>query len=111
MVSINLSHQTIRPLKNAVLVKNMEIGERVKKGIIILNDNGKNTGIRSRWAQVYAIGEEAQVDLEVGDWIRIEHGRWTRQFICDDNEGNKVGIQMVDINAILCKTKNNPLDD
>ena len=70
--------ESLRPLRSNIIVTNLEKGERLStSGIIIPNDDGKDTGIRPRWAQVYAVGPE-QKDVEVGQWILIQHGRWTR---------------------------------
>ena len=70
--------ESLRPLRSNVIVTNLERGERKSAGgIIIPDDDGKSSGVRARWAQVYAIGPE-QKDVKVGEWILIQHGRWTR---------------------------------
>ena len=69
--------EKLRPLRDNVIVVNFERGERTSSGgIIIADDNGKEHGIRARWAEVYAVGPE-QKDVKVGDWILMQHGRWT----------------------------------
>ena len=74
----NNMSESLRPLRSTVIVTNLERGERLSEsGIIIPDDDGKDSGIRARWAQVYAIGPE-QKDVEVGQWILMQHGRWTR---------------------------------
>ena len=73
-----LNIDNLRALKGKVLVHNIEQGEkRTKKGIIILDDNGKEQGIRERWAQIFALGPDID-DLFVGQWVLIKHGRWSR---------------------------------
>ena len=68
----------IIPIRDNVLVTDMNFDNRVSAGGIILpSDDGKSEGIRHRWARVWAIGPE-QKDVKVGEWIRLEHGRWTR---------------------------------
>ncbi len=68
----------VKALRNKVLVTTMERGEqKLGSGIVIPNDDGKDSGIRHRWAQVYAVGEDI-TDVSVGQWIYVEHGRWTR---------------------------------
>jgi co-chaperonin GroES (HSP10) len=68
----------IRALNGKVLVHNIEQGEkRTKNGIIMTDDDGKERGIRERWAQVYAVGQDID-DISVGQWILIKHGRWSR---------------------------------
>lgn len=66
-----------RALPNRVLVTDMQKGERLVGSIILLNDDGRSEGIRSRWAKVYDVGEGIQ-DVNVGEWVLIQHGRWTR---------------------------------
>tara|TARA_B110001454_G_scaffold201661_1_gene208218 strand:- start:29 stop:373 length:345 start_codon:yes stop_codon:yes gene_type:complete len=69
--------ESLRPIKDGVILTNLERGERLSSsGIIIMDDNGKDSGIRPRWAQVYAVGPE-QKDVKVGEWILMQHGRWT----------------------------------
>lgn len=74
----NNMSESLRPLRDNVILTNLETGERLSSsGIIIPNDDGKDTGIRARWGQVYAVGPE-QKDVNVGDWVLMQHGRWTK---------------------------------
>ena len=76
----------IKALKGKVLVSDLERGARVIKGIIVPDDNGKSEGIRPRWGRVYAVGHDIK-DIKVGQWILVEHARWTREIkITDDND-------------------------
>ena len=78
----------------------MQFDERISHGGIILpNDDMKSSGIRPRWARVYAIGPE-QKDIQIGQYILISHGRWTRGIKIDDGDGEKT-IRKVDNNDIL----------
>jgi co-chaperonin GroES (HSP10) len=88
------------PLKDSVVVHQMEFGERLSHaGLILPNDDMKNSGIRPRWARVYAIGPD-QKDLQVGQWIYIAHGRWTRGVKIEDTEGVQI-VRKVDNKDIL----------
>lgn len=99
----------ILPLGNNVIVTEMKFDERISNGgIIIPNDDMKNSGIRPRWAKVYAVGPE-QKDIKVGQYILISHGRWTRGIKILDNEGEKV-IRKVDNNDILI-VSDEPVND
>lgn len=101
---------TINLLHDKVLVKYMEFGEQVTaSGIIIQNDNGKSEGIKPRWAQVWAIGPE-QTDVNVGDWVLIEHGRWTRGFEVQDQDGSTITVRMIELSAMLCLADERPND-
>lgn len=109
MSTVNFT--SIIPMPNTVLVHNIEQGEkRTKNGIIILDDNGKERGIRERWAQVWRKHQDI-TEVDVGDWILIKHGRWTRGIDVDDGTGNPVTIRKVDWpEAVLVSTKDCPLE-
>jgi co-chaperonin GroES (HSP10) len=78
----------LRPINDGVIVIDMNFGEqKTHGGLIIQSDNGKTHGIHPRWAKVYAVGNE-QKDVSVGQWILIEHGRWTRGIKIEDDEGD-----------------------
>lgn len=90
----------LTPLNDAVIVTDMKFEERISQGgIIIPNDDMKNSGIRPRWGRVYAVGSE-QKDIKVGQYILVAHGRWTRGVKIEDEQGEKV-IRKVDNNDIL----------
>jgi co-chaperonin GroES (HSP10) len=92
----------IVPLKNKVIVHNMNFGERRSTaGIILTADDGKDSGIRPRWGQVYAKGSENTDEYQVGDWILVEHGRWTRGIELEKEDGSVEVIRMVDNDCIL----------
>lgn len=94
----------IRPLKDTIIVSDMEFGQRISQGgLIIPNDDMKSSGIRPRWAKVFAIGPEVS-DINVGDYIYIAHGRWTRGVTIETSEGEKV-IRKVDNKDILLVSK------
>ena len=90
----------LRALHDHVLVVDMQFGSRtLSSGLMLLNDDGKGDGIRPRWGKVYAIGPE-QMDISVGQYILISHGRWTRGIKIDDGTGEKT-IRKVDNKDIL----------
>ena len=71
---------TFIPLRDGILVSNMEFGEqRTEGGIIIMSDDGKSTGIHPRWGKVLAIGKDQQ-DVKIGQYVLVAHGRWSRGF-------------------------------
>ena len=108
-MAYNVSNIKVRPIHDHIIVKDMEFGEMVSTGgIVIQSDNAKSHGVKPRWAQIYKVGPE-QTEYHVGQWILIEHGRWTRQFNIDDGEGEK-SIQRVDIDAILATANERPDD-
>lgn len=100
----------IRALNDDVLVSNMDFGEiTLRSGIVLRSDDAQVHGIKPRWAKVYKIGPQQQ-DVSEGQWILIEHGRWTRKIKIDDGDGVKE-IQKVDINAILAVSDERPNSD
>lgn len=98
----------IKALPNKVLVSDLERGARIINGIIIPDDNGKSEGIRPRWGKVYSVGEGV-TDITVGQWILIEHGRWTRAINIKDNNGNEIKLWGVEWPAsVLVASDNEP---
>jgi co-chaperonin GroES (HSP10) len=101
----------IRPLHDKVLVADMNFGEQqTSTGIVILSDNGKDSGIHPRWAQVYAVGPDHKEEFNVGDWILIEHGRWTRGIDIEETNGEKKTIRLVDNNCVIMWDTEAPKD-
>lgn len=98
----------LTPIKKNVIVEDMYFGEETTKGgLIVTNDDGKDRGIKPRWAKVYAKGPENIEPYEVGDWVLIEHGRWTRGFDLDDGDVQK-NLRMVEVESILLYTDEEP---
>jgi co-chaperonin GroES (HSP10) len=99
---------TIRPLDKKVLVCEMEFGmEKSAGGILLHSDDGKSTGIHPRWAKVYAVGPNQQ-EVKVGEWILLEHGRWSRGINYRTPEGDDIVIRLADNNAILMSADEKP---
>jgi len=97
-------NEDISPLADHILVHNMEKGDKLTKGgLLIPDDNGKDRGIRPRWAQVYKVGSKIDY-VEPGQWVLIEHGRWTYGVDMElqkDGVVEKHYIQRADTDAIL----------
>jgi co-chaperonin GroES (HSP10) len=92
----------VRPIHDDVLVCDMHMGEmKTAGGIIIGSDDGKAHGVKPRWARVYAKGPENNDPYEIGDWILIQHGRWTRKVKIENEHGDEVEIQKVELESIL----------
>ena len=102
--------QSIKPLHDHVIVTEMNFKDRtLSSGIVLLGDDAKTAGIRPRWAQVYAIGPD-QKDVAVGQWILVEHGRWTRGSEVEI-DGEEMTIRRIDSNAILMVSDESPNHD
>ncbi len=102
--------QAIKPLHDHVIVTEMNFKDRtLSSGIVLLGDDAKTAGIRPRWAQVYAVGPD-QKDVAVGQWILVEHGRWTRGSEVEI-DGEEMTIRRIDANAILIVSDESPNHD
>jgi len=111
MASINTYKiETIRALHDNILVKDMHFGERfTSNGILLPGDDKTSTGIRPRWAEVYAIGDK-QTDVTVGQYVLVSHGRWTRgiKIEIDDKD---ITLRRIDNNDILLVSDITQVDD
>ena len=97
----------IRPLRDSIIVTDMSFeGRQLASGIVLLGDDGKTDGIRPRWARVYAVGPEQQ-DVRVGQWVLVEHGRWSRGLkIIKD--GEEIILRRADPEAIIFVSDTEP---
>jgi co-chaperonin GroES (HSP10) len=101
---------TIKPLHDKVLVADMNFGEEVTaSGIYIPSDNAKGQGVHPRWGRVWAIGPQQQ-DVKVGEWILVEHGRWTRTIEVELEDGSILEARMVENKAIIMASEEKPTD-
>lgn len=101
----------IQALHDHVIVRDMAFGERrTQAGIVLLDDNGRTQGIRPRWACVHAVGPE-QTDVKPGDWVLVEHGRWTRGFQLINSQGETQTIRRVDVDGMLAVSDQPPQFD
>ena len=109
----NLTEAIMRltPIHDKVIVTDLERGEKTTKaGIIMLDDStvaAGERGIRPRWARVYAVGPE-QKDVTVGEWILLEHGRWTLGQDLTEENGETTRIWLADHEAILAVADERP---
>jgi hypothetical protein len=102
--------KSLSVIRDHILVTEMAFKERkLSSGIVLLNDDGKTTGIRPRWAKVYAVGPE-QTEIQVGQWIFVEHGRWSRGIEVEvDNE--QLTLRRVDPKSIIFVSDQEPDQD
>jgi co-chaperonin GroES (HSP10) len=107
---MNVVKGKIVPLRDNVLITDMSFDEqKTASGIIIRSDDGKSEGIKPRWGKVWAVGSE-QKDIKVGEWILVEHGRWTRGITVEDESGDEIIIRMVETKSILLSADEKPND-
>lgn len=100
-MSIKVSEDNFKVLYDNVVVCDMNFDEQVtKSGIVVKSDNGKSEGIKPRWGKVWAVGPD-QKDVKVGEWILIEHARWTRGIDLELDSGETITIRRVELKSIL----------
>lgn len=98
------------PHPDKVFVTELESGSRTTKaGIILLDDNMKNTGIRPRWGQVILKGRNVD-EVEIGEWLLIDHGRWTFGIDVEHDDGEDIRIWQIEYPTavLLVSTEEDP---
>lgn len=99
----------LKPISNRVIVSNMHFGEqKTASGLILTSDDGDSRGIYPRWGQVHAKGPANDDSYEIGDWVLVEHGRWTRGIDIDEGNGEEVTLRMVEAESILAFSNEKP---
>jgi co-chaperonin GroES (HSP10) len=110
MFGVQVKKINVRPLSKDLLVINMDMGEQTTAaGIVIASDDGKAHGVKPRWAEVYKVGEDCKIDVKPGQWVLIEHGRWTRKIKIDDGNGEKE-FQKVEVKSVIAVAEQRPND-
>lgn len=105
-----IKYNSIKPIHDGVLVTDMDFDMvTTQSGIIIQSDDGKSEGIKPRWCKVFAVGKD-QHTVKTGDWILVEHGRWTRAINVEDNTGNVYEVRRVETKSIVMITDEKPTD-
>jgi len=63
-----------------------------KGGVITLDDDGTEKGIKTRFFEVHSVGNDNEVsnDIKAGDFVAVPHGRWSRGFDVDHPEKKKM---------------------
>ena len=109
-IQLNVTKGKPRAVSNRVLVTDMYFGEqKTASGLIIKDDDGTTRGIYPRWAKVYGKGPKNTDPYEIGQWILVEHGRWTRGFKVDDGESEKE-LRMVEAESVIAYADEKPND-
>ena len=101
---------SLTPLHDGVIVSDMIFSERyTSAGIFIPSDDKLVQGVRPRWGKVYSIGPD-QKDVTVGQWVCIEHGRWTRGAKIRDANGEHT-VRRIDPKDILLVSDEPVIDE
>lgn len=102
---------SLRFMHDHIIVSDMHFDERISKGgIVLLDDDKKSSGIRPRWAKIYGLGPDVKdPELQIGKYILISHGRWTRGITVETPMGKQT-LRKVDPNDILL-VSDEPMED
>jgi len=99
-----------RAITNRVIITDMYFGEqKTASGVIIKSDDGTTRGIYPRWGRVVDKGKDNVDEYQIGDWVLVEHGRWTRSFTMTD-QTIETTYRMVDPDNILAFNTHKPND-
>lgn len=97
-------------LNDDVIVRDMDFGGRqLSSGLYLLGDDGKADGIRPRWGRVYTVGPK-QRDVKPGQWVFVEHGRWSRGLEVEIN-GEQFTVRKVDPKCMIFVSDEDPDHD
>jgi co-chaperonin GroES (HSP10) len=106
---MNIVKGKIKPLNDNILVADMNFEEmKTASGIIIQSDDGKAHGVKPRWCRVWAVGPD-QKEVKVGEWILVEHGRWTRGVTVQE-DGKEFVIRRVENVSVMLRADEKPAD-
>lgn len=95
----------ITAIGDRVLVTDMNFGEqKTASGLILRSDDGEARGVYPRWGKVYDKGPKNKDIYEIGDWVLVTHGRWTRGITLEDD----TVIRMVEAESILAFSDTKP---
>ena len=93
------------PLGEGIIVEDMYFGDtKTSGGILLVDDDATGHGIKPRWAKIRSIGDRYEGELEVGNWILVDHGRWSRGVKVEDGKT----IRLVDNKDILLVSEEQP---
>ncbi len=99
----------IKALRSKLLATDIERGESTSRGgIVLLDDNATAEGAYARWMQVYSKGTEVTDDIQEGDWIFVEHGRWTRVMRVRMDDNSELELWGIDPDSVLLVSNERP---
>jgi len=102
-----MTHRKLIPIHDKVIGKSVDdYGLKTTAGGLIINEkDGAAESIRPRWFEVTHVGPKNQV-VEVGDFVLVAHGRWSRGFTINVDDDTK--YFHLDSDEILIKTNTKP---
>ena len=99
----------VKALHNKILCHYIEKGQQtLASGIILMDDNAREAGIRPRWMQVYSVGPKVK-DIRDGQWVMVEHGRWTHGMTIRDDDGKELTLWAAEEESVLLVSDTQPV--
>jgi hypothetical protein len=104
-----LMAKIIKLTKGKVLVSDLEHGMATTAGgIILTDDNMKESGVRNRWAQVYKVADDV-TDIVPGEFVYLMHGKWTNKIKIQNDAGEDLNVWHIDYpEAVLLVSDERP---
>ena len=98
----------LRALGNKILCHYIEKGQQTSAGgIVLMDDDSREEGIRPRWMQIYAVGPDVTSVTE-GQWVMVEHGRWTHGMTMRDDDNEEFTLWAAEEEAIMLVSDEQP---
>ena len=77
----------VKAIADHLICINGQFGDSMtESGIVIKSTANKAEGIGARWFQVHSKGDRCNLAAEPGQWVLVEHGRWSNDFKVDDQK-------------------------
>lgn len=80
---------------------------KTQSGLLVADKDGTENAIRPRWFKIYSIGPDNDMGLETGQYVYVEHGRWTREVKVNE----ELKIVMLDNKDILLVSDEYPMEN
>ena len=92
----------ITPLRGKITAQLLEDPRKesvTKAGVILLADNKTESGMKPRWFKALAVHPEEK-DVKEGDYMLVAHGRWSREYVYDDEDETQY-IMVVESKSVM----------
>lgn len=81
--------------------------KQTRSGIYIADKDGDVTGIRPRWFKLTSIGPDCNMDIAVGQYVLVDHGRWSQGIKIDD----ELKVYLLDNKDLLMVSDEDPIEE
>lgn len=59
--------------------------KQTKSGIFIADKDGDASGVRPRWFKIHSVGPDVNFEINPGQYVYVEHGRWSNGMKVNDD--------------------------